>query len=365
MSKDPAARAQSGVVAWLRTHAVALIASLIVALGFAWLLHAGALPVVPPREAWRTVQPAVVAGYVAMFIVVHIVRCARWGLLVSPGMRPTFAQSLWIGLLGYGALVLLPFRLGEAVRPALLHSRAKLALGTSAGVMAAERIVDGLVISSMLLVALLGATRISPLPDHIGELPIPASVIPSLAWGAVIVFGLLSLAMVAFYLWQRPICRLVERYLGRFSPALASRAARAVASVANGFRFLEDARTAPLFGLCTCLYWALNATGVWVLLCGAGLPSPSLAEASVILGVLGLGLVVPNAPGFFGTFQIAAYSAMVLFYPLVVVTQAGAAFVFLLYAIQMSVILGGAGIALAWGWRRVEVGATLHGIDAG
>ena len=65
--------------------------------------------------------------------------------------------------------------------------------------------------------------------------------------------------------------------------------------------------------------------------------------------MIGLGLVVPNAPGYFGTFQISAYSAMVLYYPLEVVTAAGAAFVFLLYVVQMSLTLVGAAVALLVG----------------
>ena len=120
----------------------------------------------------------------------------------------------------------------------------------------------------------------------------------------------------------------------------------------GGLRFLHDGPTAARFGALTLLYWGLNAAGIWLLAWGAGLPSPSLAQSVVILGVLGLGLVVPNAPGFFGTFQIAAYSAMVLFFPLADVTSAGAAFVFLLYVIQIVTILVMGGAAFALGIRR-------------
>jgi hypothetical protein len=104
----------------------------------------------------------------------------------------------------------------------------------------------------------------------------------------------------------------------------------------------------PAFALLTAVYWGLSIVGLWLLVGAAGVPAPTLAQASVILGVIGLGLVIPNAPGFFGTFQISAYSAMVLFYPLEVVTSAGAVFVFLLYVIQMAGTLGTAGAALAW-----------------
>ncbi len=351
MSREDADES-AGIIAWLREHALALLASLLFAGAFVWLLERGALPVVPPHDAWGSVKGWAVACYVVLFVLVHLVRCSRWGFLVSQARRPTLGLTLGIGLVGYAALVLLPFRLGEAARPALMHSRAKLPLGTSAGVVGAERILDGLVLSSVLLVALLGARLVSPLPDHIGQLPVPAAIIPGLAWAGVAVFGALSLGMVAFFLWQEPFRRLIESLLGRVAPRLASRLALAAGSVADGLRFLRDRSSAPAFALLTFIYWALNMLGMWLLLWGAGLPSATLGEASVILGVLGLGLVVPNAPGFFGTFQISAYSAMVLFYPLDDVTREGAAFVFLLYAVQMSIILGAGGIALFLGLRR-------------
>jgi hypothetical protein len=337
---------------WLREHALTLLGSLVFIGGLLWLLNAGALPVVPPREAWQGVRGWAVGAYIALFVVVHLLRGSRWNLLIAKSQRPPLPLTLSIGLVGYAALVLLPFRLGEAARPALLYSRARVPLGTSASVVGAERIIDGLVLSTLLLVALLGTAQVSPLPDHIGALPIPAAVIPGLAWAGVIVFGSLSVGMVAFYLWRAPFGRLIESLLGRVSPTLARRVADAAGSIATGLAFLRDAPTAALFGLLTFAYWALNAMGVWLLLWAAGVASPSLGEAIVILGVLGLGLVVPNAPGFFGTFQISTYSAMVLFYPLHEVTRAGSAFVFLLYAIQILGILAMGGLAFVWGMRR-------------
>jgi uncharacterized protein (TIRG00374 family) len=337
--------------AWLRENALTLVGSVMFVGGLVWLLKAGALPVVPPREAWQGVRFWAVGAYVALFLVVHAMRGARWNLLIEPSQRPPLRLTMSIGLVGYAAMVLLPFRLGEAARPALLYSRARVPLGISAGVVGAERIIDGLVLSTLLLVALLGAQQVSPLPDHIGALPIPAAVIPGLAWAGVIVFGSLSVGMVVFYLWQAPLARLLESLLGRFSPKLARRVAAAAGSIATGLRFLRDAPRALLFGGLTLAYWALSAFGVWLLLWASGVVGPSLNEAIVILGVIGLGLVVPNAPGFFGTFQISAYSAMVLFFPLEEVTQAGAAFVFLLYAIQIAMILAIGGLAFVFGLR--------------
>ena len=188
---------------------------------------------------------------------------------------------------------------------------------------------------------------------HIGALPIPAAVIPALAWSGVIGFGGLALTMVLVYAYQAPVRRWLERHLARVSPKLAQWAERTTGSVVGGFAFVRELDTTPRFALLTLIYWAMNVFAFWLLLWGAGVPSPTLLQAGVVQGVMGLGMVVPNAPGYFGTFQISAYAALVLFYPLAVVTQAGAAFVFLLYVIQMLLTLGAGAVALFWGLKPV------------
>lgn len=340
-----------GLAPWLREHALALTGSLLFAGGFAWLLKAGALPIVPPAHAWEGVRLWVIPAYAAWFLGLHVLRCCRWTLLVAPAQRPPLRLTLAIGLVAYAAIVLLPFRLGEAARPALMRSQARIPLGTSAGVVGAERIIDGLVLSVILFVALLGAKVVSPLPDHIGELPVPASIISTVAWAGVLVFGALSLCMVGFYLWQQPLRRVIGLTIGRLAPRLGSKLSGLVGSIAEGFRFLRDLSSLPAFAALTGLYWMLNVTGLLLLLWGSGVPAPTFGEASVVLGVLGLGLVVPNAPGFFGTFQISAYSALVLFYSLPIVTGAGSAFVFLMYATQMILTVAAGALALGWGLR--------------
>jgi uncharacterized protein (TIRG00374 family) len=328
-----------------------LAVSILVTGGFVWLLKRGALPVVPPRSAWENLNPLSMLGFTAAFFAVHLVRCTRWRLLVQKEYQPSLRLTLSIAFVSYGAQVLLPFRLGEAVRPALIRSHTKLPLGTAAGVSAAERIVDGLVLSLILMVSLLCSTRLSPLPDHIGALPIPAAVIPALAWTGVIGFGGLALTMVVVYAYQGPLRRWLERHLTRVSPRLAQWAERTTGSVVGGFAFVRELHTAARFVLLTLFYWFMNGFAFWLLLWGVGVPSPTLLQAGVVQGVMGLGMVVPNAPGYFGTFQISAYAALVLYYPLAVVTQAGAAFVFLLYVIQMLLTLTAGAIALFWGLR--------------
>ena len=67
--------------------------------------------------------------------------------------------------------------------------------------------------------------------------------------------------------------------------------------------------------------------------------------------MLGCAIMIPGPPGMLGVFQVGIYSGMTMFYPSSVVTGAGAAYVFLMYASQCAfqVVMGVVGLAMARG----------------
>jgi hypothetical protein len=54
------------------------------------------------------------------------------------------------------------------------------------------------------------------------------------------------------------------------------------------------------------------------------------------MGMLGCAILIPGPPGMLGVFQTGIYAGMTMFYPTHVVTGPGAAYVFLMYAAQVT-----------------------------
>jgi uncharacterized protein (TIRG00374 family) len=338
----PTEAAAFSLRAWLRQRASALLASLLVAAALAWLMRAGALPVVPETAALGHTRWWTVIIYAVAWVAMQLLRAARWQLLLAPVSRIPLRHVVAIGLIGYGAMVVLPFRMGEAVRPALIRRGGAISLMAASGTVVAERVIDGLVLSLALVFGLLGSQPLSPMPDRIGQLPVQTAVVPGAAFSAAGLFGGLFIAMAVLY-WRRDwALGLVARLGGRDRAGLARWLASAVERLADGLRFLPRLRFSGPFLLLTIVYWLAWAASAWLLLWGTGVGSPALAHAVVVMGVVGLGVVVPNAPGFFGAFQLSAYAALAMFYPAAETTSAGAAFVFLLYVIQIGglILLG-------------------------
>ena len=325
-----ATAAPSGARIWPRVLLSAALAA-----GFGWTLHAGGLPLLPTRERLGRIGWGPVAIYAGWFSLLWVVRAHRWTYLLRPLAKVPRRDVLAIGLTGAAAIVLAPLRLGELARPYLIAGRG-VTFAQALGTVGAERIVDGIVLALMLTGGLLFAVPLSPLPDHLGDLPLPVAAIPRAAWLSLAIFGAAALAMVGFYFARAPAERLTASVVGAVSPRAAAALGRTVARVAEGLSFLPRPRDALPFVRDTLVYWGMNVTGILFLLRAAGFQA-SLAQATVLLGVISLGLLMPSGPGFFGAFQLSAYCGLALYFSLDQVVQEGAAFVFALYVLQTSV----------------------------
>ena len=324
---------------------LAILASLGVIIGFVLLMRAGTMPVVPAKEVLAKVPVWVPVTYGFVWLLVLLLRSMRWYWLLAPIHPIEMRRVITISLIGYGALLLLPFRMGEFVRPALVHEKGKISGWAATGSVGAERVLDGLFLSALLFISLRIAKPIDPLPQRIGGFDIPASVVPTAAYGALTLFTAVFIAMGVFY-WRRTWARqATETVVGVVSKSLAKWLADRVEHVADGLRFLPNARYTGPFLAITALYWAVNAAGICMLCNGLGL-TITFFQACVVMGVLALGILVPNAPGFFGSFQISVYAGLAMYTPPDEVIVTGSAAVFWLYVIQIGVTFAACAAAL-------------------
>lgn len=242
---------------------------------------------------WADFAPYL-AGWFAMQTIVHLCRSLRWNRLLAPlGVRVPAGPLLAISSVGFMAILALPVRLGEFVRPGLLrkggYSTASAALGT----VAVERIVDGLIISLLVF----GAFFAHQGPDS------PAWMMLT-AYGALAVFAA-ALVFLAFSLrWPTQTVRFCLRLtlLPRYAPRAAAAIEHRLLDMIRGFSVLRDVRNLSVFLIWSIVYWTANGVGVWVLARAFGIPL-SLIGAFATMGLLGVGLMLPNSPGLVGQFQ--------------------------------------------------------------
>lgn len=330
----------------LRSIGPKLVLSLLIAVGFFWLLRRGALPMLPPTAAWDGVAWWGVAAYALLNMVATFLRTYRWIYLlrpIQPMLRPR--RVLGVGLVGFAAVLFAPLRAGEVVRPWLLARTGDVPFVKAAGTVAAERIVDGLMLALLLSGSLLLTTPLSPLPNRLGKLALPVSVVPGAAKGTLVLFAAAFAAMALFYFFRERARRIVHAVVNPVSARLASFVTDKVEQLADALQFLRSAEHSGLFVRDSIVYWAANALAIWALLTACGVPA-SMLQACVTMGIMGIGTLIPSGPGFFGTHQLSAYCALAMFFPEPAVLTAGAVFAFLSYSTQIVVTAAGCGVGL-------------------
>lgn len=315
---------------FLRRIGPKLVLSIAIGAIIAGIAARNGLPLVPPQAALAAVRPWAVPVYAVLVLMTQWVRATRWRFLIEPVKKVSLTDVVLLNWIGFFAIFALPFRLGEAARPALTKMRHGIPISVGVGTIAVERVIDGLVTSCCVAIALwvvpMRPTR-DPVASHLPAYGMAALTLFTCAFGALFLF-----------LWQRELAaRLVRAVFGIVSPRLADLLSSKVASIADGLRMLSDGRLAAGFLFETLVYWTLNAFAMWVLAVGCGLPI-GFPHAVAIMGVLAIGILLPAGPGMFGSFQLAVSAGLACYVRPELIGSAGSAYVFLLYLVQAFVV---------------------------
>jgi len=305
-------------------RALQTLAGLLVSGGALWLTLRGRdLPAI--WQAAREADYRYLLPYFLVLSAIHLTRTVRWGILLEPVAKVPFARLNSVCAVGFMALVLLPFRLGEFVRPYLVSDRPRLRVSAALSSVVVERVTDGVFTAALLVVALLSVPGGTP----------GLGLVRAAGWLVLLAFsGLLAFLLVAYRNRERAV-RLAHRLLDPLSPRLAGHAAGMLDAFIHGLRLVPSRRKVALFLLLTFLYWALNGWGMQLLARGFELDL-GLWEAYTVLGVLVVGVMIPAAPGMVGTFQYAVLLGLSLFLPRQEVDSRGQAYAYVLWAAQIA-----------------------------
>src|SRR5439155_1137747 len=110
-------------------------------------------------------RPLWVAAVMLASLVAIYVRAQRWRVLLRPlGDVPLF-PALSATAIGFGASAVLPFRIGELVRPALLGRQVGVGMSAALSSVVLERLFDMLLVVACFVVVAL----VYPLPAALRE----------------------------------------------------------------------------------------------------------------------------------------------------------------------------------------------------
>jgi uncharacterized protein (TIRG00374 family) len=228
------------------------------------------------------------------------VRAQRWRVLLRPlgevPLYPAFSATA----IGFGASAVLPLRLGELVRPAVLGRRVGCGMSAALSSVVLERIFDMLlVIASFLLVSIL-----YPVSDEMRR-------------GALGLSAFAVLALVVLFLMQRNPVRtdaFVTRVLSRLPGRLGSGLLPMARAFLSGLGGLSDTTTVAVVVAYSVALWAVITASFAFGFLALQTDVPVIAAALTTVVVVAAFVFLPQGPGFVGTWQLGCVVALSFFH---------------------------------------------------
>lgn len=229
-----------------------------------------------------------------------VVFAVRWQVLLSASARLPVGDTFSYIMIGYLANTVLPLRLGDVARAALMGKRHNLSTSLVLGSVMLERTLDVLTV----LMLALGLSLVMDIP------PVVRAGMITFAGGAVV-------ALMGLFLLARNEDRLpgLVLRLSSFVPYTPmERLVGLVARFAGGLRTLRNGRQLGQALLLSGLAWALAGAGAICWVKAFHLPTPWYAGLFV-LAVINLGAAIPSSPGAIGVYHYLAVLALSVWVP--------------------------------------------------
>lgn len=230
-----------------------------------------------------------------------VLRAMRWKVLLEPEHPgSSLDERFGATAAGVAANNLFPARMGELVRAFVLSRVATIPFGASVGSLVVERVLDGLVLISLLLGPLL-------LPGFpIGD-PETAAFVHRVALlgSAAFVGGFFVLWLAsrnpasAVRVWGATLGRLVPR---RFAAGIT----HLVDTFVHGLGAVRRPAVLIRAVAWTYLVWFTVAASIWFSLLAFDITGPGFVGALFVQAVIAFAVAIPSTPGFVGVFEAGA-----------------------------------------------------------
>jgi len=251
------------------------------------------------------------ANYVGFFVSMALtlvgfwIRAVRWRSLIATPRRLSTGSLFSATMIGFMANNVLPFRLGEFVRPWALARREKLSKTTLLATVVVERAVDMITLLGILGVALL----VHPISadTEAGRM--------TRAGAGVLVFMCLGLTGFVIALeWSPKLAHTVFGWLTRPLPErIRSRVMTMLGHFFEGLGLFKDLPRLAWVFLLSFLMFGIFAMGLSVCMWALRLDVPWYGGL-IMLVITAIGIMVPAAPGYIGTLNLACIAGLALFH---------------------------------------------------
>jgi hypothetical protein len=253
------------------------------------------------HELSKSFQSAKYIYVMPVFIVVILglyLRSYRWGIILESLVKYDQITLFNITSIGFMAVGLLPARLGEFARPYLVKQKSGVRMSSTIATIIVERVFDMLSLMIVLFVVLL---KIS-LPPVIFQ-----TGIITLTIALFVLLILIFLAVKKDFSLNK-----IDIILSKLPERLEKPFKNLANSFLEGLQILPDVKKTLYVSVLSIVIWSLICLSAYLLFFSFDINLP-IINAFAITVIIALGVMVPAAPGFVGTYHFACVLGLTSF----------------------------------------------------
>jgi uncharacterized protein (TIRG00374 family) len=235
---------------------------------------------------------------IGLIMLISFLRSLRWGIILSPLEKIGQKKLIPLTCIGYMAVIVVPMRIGELLRPYLLSTNSEIPTSTAIGTIVIERSMDIMTI----LCILFGVVYTYPSPDWI--INTGYSLLPLFLSAICFLF--------LFYFNNDLTLRIIKPVIGILPEKLARKLEGLLKNLMEGFSIISSPSKIFYALILTAIIWISSALSIYCLFYFLNLQL-SLISAFMVLILTILGVSIPAAPGMVGNFQYASIIALSIF----------------------------------------------------
>jgi uncharacterized protein (TIRG00374 family) len=241
-------------------------------------------------------------NYILVFLILAVLmqwlRSYRWGIILRPLEKIDQLSLFSVTAVGFLAIAAIPARLGELARPYLIAKRSKIKMSSALGTVIVERVLDSFSVLTIAVIVLL----LNDLPSWM----IKSSVL-------LFVMTLLMFFCILGLIWRREkALRLINGILRKLPGKFAHKIDELIHRFIDGFQIIVNIKLLLYLFFLSALIWLVDVLAIYVLLEAFGFTLPAMASFIVMI-ILIVGIAVPTAPGYIGSWHYSCILALGLF----------------------------------------------------
>ncbi|MBT4483103.1 MAG: flippase-like domain-containing protein [Candidatus Latescibacteria bacterium] len=255
----------------------------------------------------------------------YVFRVYRWAYILSSIRKITFWEAFHPLMIGFMINCVLPGRVGEFARPAILQKKDNIPFSAGLATIVVERVFDviflvGLFAAVSSVVIINPDTEITFGNHHLNSETLDALSGGLMKLGILLIAGIIVLSVDK----TRAISsRIIMRIPSLFSfnssarEKIMDKVCRSLVNfmenLASGFALIKNFRKVSVCVIFSFIVWILMACSYYVLTFGCPGIDLSLTEITLVMLIVIIFISLPSVPGFWGLWEAGGVFALSLF----------------------------------------------------